>query len=178
VHPDLETVLLTKEQIDQRVTELAREISEDYRDKTLVLVAVLKGGIIFMADLTRKLEIRHSYDVVGAASYGKSTVSSGQVIITKDIDVDVSKKDVLLVEDIYDTGRTMKAVCDLIMLHGPSTLEICTFLYKEKSRPVNLPVKYIGFRIPDEFVVGYGLDYDEQYRNLECVGVLKKKVYS
>lgn len=177
VHPDLETVLLTKEQIEQRVTELAREICEDYKDKNLVLVAVLKGGIIFMADLTRKLTIRHSYDVVGASSYGKSTVSSGQVIITKDIDIDVSNRDVLLVEDIYDTGRTMKAVCDLIWLHAPNTLEICTFLYKEKSRPSDLPIRYIGFRIPDKFVVGYGLDYNEQYRNLACIGVLKKQVY-
>lgn len=178
MHPDLETVLLTKEEIEQRVTELAQEISKDYKDKNLVLVAVLRGGIIFMADLTRKLTIHHSYDVVGASSYGKSTVSSGQVTITKDVDVDISHRDVLLIEDIYDTGRTMKAVCDLISLHAPRTLEICTFLYKEKTRPFDFPVKYIGFRIADEFVVGYGLDYDEHYRNLECIGVLRKHVYS
>lgn len=177
MHRDLEKVLFSKEQIDQRVEELAQQITKDYQGKDLVLISILKGGIIFLADLTRRISIKHSFDVVGATSYGQSHFSSGQVIISKDVDINISDRDVLLIEDIYDTGRTLKVVRDLILLHSPRSLEICTFLYKEKRHQFELPVKYIGFSIPNVFVVGYGLDYREKYRHLNYIGVLKKEVY-
>ncbi len=179
IHPDIKTVLITKEQIQEKITELAAQISRDYKSGELVLVSVLKGGVMFLADLSRKITIDHSYDMVGAMSYGKSTTSSGNVIITKDIDIDVSNQDVLLIEDIYDSGRTLQAVKDLISLHSPRSLAICCLLYKQKAKKVvNMPIKYVGFYIPDIFVVGYGLDYAEKYRNLEYIGVLKESVYS
>lgn len=179
IHPDIKEVLITKEEIQKKIDELAKQISRDYQSGELVLVSILKGGVIFLADLSRKLTIDHSFDMVGAMSYGSSTTSSGNVIITKDIDIEVTGKDVLLIEDIYDTGRTLRAVRDLIMLHSPRQIDICVLLYKEKkNRAVELPIKYIGFHIPDVFVVGYGLDYSEKYRNLEYIGVLKESVYS
>jgi hypoxanthine phosphoribosyltransferase len=178
MHPDLERVLITREQVKQRVEEMAREIERDYRGRDLVLVCILKGGIIFLSDLTRQITIPHTYDTVGAMSYGQSTSSSGHVIITKDINVDIKGKDVLLIEDIYDTGRTMRVVKDLLAVHAPRSVEVCAFVYKDKKHEFELPVKYIGFHIPDVFVVGYGLDYAERYRNLDCIGVLRKDIYS
>jgi hypoxanthine phosphoribosyltransferase len=178
MHEDLERVLIGKDQIELRVEELAREIERDYAERDLVLVCILKGGIIFLSDLTRRIRIPHTYDTVGAMSYGQMTHSSGHVIITKDINVDIRGKDVLLIEDIYDTGRTMRVVKDLLAVHSPRSVEICAFIYKEKKHEFELPVKYIGFRIPDVFVVGYGLDYAERYRNLDCIGVLRKNIYS
>jgi len=175
---DLEYVILTEEQIRKRIAELAREIERDYAGKELVLVSILKGGVIFLADITREINIPHSYDMVGASSYGSQTSSSGRVTITKDVTVLLKHKCVLLVEDIYDTGSTLKVVKDLLEVHSPLSVEVCALLWKEKKkRHHEVPIKYIGFKIPDVFVVGYGLDYNEKYRNLRCIGVLKKEIY-
>ncbi len=179
IHPDIEEVLLTEEVIQEKVKEIADKISADYKSDELILVSILKGGMIFLADLSRSLSIDHSFDMVGAMSYGAATTSSGNVIITKDIDLDIEGKDVLLVEDIYDTGRTLKAVSDLLYLHSPRSIYVCVLLQKEKdNRAVEIPIKYTGFTIPDVFVVGYGLDFAEKYRNLNYIGVLKESVYS
>jgi hypoxanthine phosphoribosyltransferase len=176
---DLEHIILTEDKIQKRVSELADEISEDYRDRDLVLISILKGGVIFLADLTRKIKIPHSFDLVGASSYGSGTRSSGHVILTKDVDLPLKGKDVILIEDIYDTGSTLKVVRELLEVHSPSSIEICAFLWKhKKNRIYELPIKYKGFEIEDSFVVGYGLDFNEKYRNLPCIGVLKKEFYS
>lgn len=176
---DIDRILISPDQLLKRVDELSEEISADYRNKPLVLVGILRGCLPFLADLTRRLPFKHSFDMVGASSYGKSTVSRGHVTITKDIDVDISGKHVLIAEDIYDTGRTLRVVIDLLTLHKPASIHVCALLRKKKSqRDAEVPLRYVGFEIPDEFVVGYGLDYDEVYRNLPCIGVLKKEIYT
>lgn len=181
-HPlraDLERILISPEQLNARIGELASEITLDYAGKPLVLVGILKGCLIFLADLSRRLPFKHAFDMVGASSYGKSTVSSGHVTITKDVDVDLAGKHVLVAEDILDSGRTLKVVLDLLRLHQPASIEICALLKKIKGdKTSNIPVRYVGFEIPDEFVVGYGLDYAEAYRNLPCIGVLRPEIYS
>ena len=174
---DLERVLFDKASIDRKVEELAAEISRDYESDDLVLVTVLRGGIFFLADLSRKLSIRHTFDLVGASSYGDRAQSDGQVLITKDVEIPLADRNVLLVEDIYDTGETMKVVCDLLRVHGPKSLEICALLIKDRPRRHELPVRYAGFHVPNVFVVGYGLDYGERYRHLNCIGVLKPEIY-
>jgi hypoxanthine phosphoribosyltransferase len=175
----LTKVLFTEEQIQKRVSELGAEITQDYHDKQLVMVGILRGALIFLSDLSRSIALPHSWDMCGAASYGSSVISSGRVQITKDIEVDVRDKDVIVVEDIYDSGRTLRAICDLLRVHQPSTIEVCTLLYKHKARRTNeVSVKYRGFEMNDEFVVGYGLDYNEYYRNLGCIGVLDPKIYT
>jgi hypoxanthine phosphoribosyltransferase len=175
---DLERVLFTREQIAERVLELGRQISEDYRGKNLVLISILKGGIVFLGDLMRAITIPHSFDLIGASSY-RGTVSRGKVIITKDVELDLRGKDILVVEDILDTGHTLSVVCELLRIQNPQSLEICCLLNKQRVRDRELrqPLKYVGFEIPDEFVVGYGLDYNERYRNLSCIGVLKPEIY-
>jgi len=175
----LEYVLISEEDIQKRVEELASRINRDYKGKDLVLICILKGGVMFLSDLTRKISLPHSFDMVGAESYGSQVVSSGHVMITKDVDISLENKDVLLIEDIYDSGRTLKVVKDLIQVHSPASLHICALLWKEKEkRAHNVPIKYIGFKIPDLFVVGYGLDFNEKFRNLPCIGILKKALYT
>ncbi len=180
-HPllkDIERILITPEQLSARLDEMARQITADYKDRPLVLVGILRGCLPFLADLTRRLRFKHSFDMVGASSYGRSTVSKGHVTITKDIDVDISGKHVLIAEDIYDSGRTLHVVIDLLSLHKPASIEVAALLSKQKSeRAADVKLRYVGFEIPDEFVVGYGLDYGELYRNLPCIGVLKKEIY-
>jgi hypoxanthine phosphoribosyltransferase len=175
---NISRILFSKEEIGRRVHDLGQEIARDYSGRDLMLVSILKGGVVFLADLTRAIEIPHGYDMVGAASYGTSVVSSGQVTITKDVDTNLLGRDVIVIEDIYDTGRTLKVVCDLLKLHNPRSLEICALLVKHKRREFDVTVRYTGFHIPDEFVVGYGLDYAEHYRNLPFIGVLKPEIYS
>lgn len=175
---DLERVLYSEEEIARRIQELGRQISEDYRDKQLVLISILKGGIVFLADLMRSITIPHAFDLVGASSYRGGTQSSGKVIITKDVTLDLRDKHLLLVEDILDTGHTLNVVCEVLKIHQPASLDICCLLDKGRERTINVPLKYTGFQIPDEFVVGYGLDFREYYRNLSCIGVLKPEVYS
>ena len=176
INSDLEKILIDRNQIQQRVQELAQDISRDYAGKDLLLIAVLKGAVVFLADLSRALTVPHEMDLIGAASYGDQMTSSGQVRITKDIENDLRGKHVLLIEDIYDTGRTLEKICELVQVREPAGLEICCLLEKPDVHQVDLSVKYIGFSIPDEFVVGYGLDYNEKYRYLRDIGILNPRV--
>lgn len=173
LYNDLERILVTSEEIQERVRQIARQISVDYNNKDLILIGVLKGSIIFLSDLIRNITIKHTVDLIGTSSYGSEMVSSYNVKITKDVNGSIFKKDVLLVEDIYDTGQTINAIIGLLTLHNPASLEVCALLDKNKKDKISIPIKYTGFKIPDVFVVGYGLDYNEYYRNLDCIGVLK-----
>lgn len=175
----LTRVLFTKEQIQARIRELGAQITEDYKDQDLVLVGILRGALVFLSDLSRAIDVPHSWDMCGASSYGSTTTSRGHVQITKDVEVDLRDKHVIVVEDIYDSGRTLRSICDLLRVHQPTTIEVAALLFKEKPKRISdVFVKYRGFSIPDEFVVGYGLDYNEYYRNLECIGVLDPRIYS
>ncbi|MCC5876343.1 MAG: hypoxanthine phosphoribosyltransferase [Candidatus Sumerlaeia bacterium] len=175
---DIEEVLFTEEQILKRVGEIGARISEDYAGRELVLVGILRGALTFLADLSRAITVPHSFDMVGASSYGSSTSSSGRVQITKDVEVTLRDKDVVIIEDIYDSGRTLAAIRDLLRVHHPSTISMATLLHKKvKNRAAELDIKYIGFELDDRFVVGYGLDFDEYYRNLKYIGVLSPRVY-
>jgi hypoxanthine phosphoribosyltransferase len=176
---DIGEVLLTEEQIAARVAELGRKISADYAGKSLTLVSVLKGSLPFMADLMRQISLPLRIDLMEVSSYGgTSTESSGLVRIIKDLSASISGEDVLLVEDIIDTGLTLNYLVRYLRGKNPSSLKICTLLDKPARRLVEIPVDYQGFEIPDQFVVGYGLDYSERYRNLRFVGVLRPEVYS
>lgn len=175
---DLESVMYTHEQLQERIGHLGRQISSDYRGKQLVLISILKGGIVFLADLMRAITIPHAFDLMGASSYKGGTTTSGKVVITKDAELDLRGKHLLLVEDILDTGHTLNVICELLRIQDPASLEICCLLNKHRPRDKDIALKYTGFEIPDEFVVGYGLDYKELYRNLSCIGVLKPEVYS
>ena len=174
---DLERILFTEEQIASRVAELGARISEDYRDKDLVLTGILKGGVFFLSDLSRRIALPHEYDLVGAQSYKTGTMPAAQVRITKDIDINIRGRDVLLIEDIYDTGNTLSTVRAMIEMDRPRSVEICTLISKNKHRDHPVDIKYVGFEIEDCFVVGYGLDYRERYRNLGCIGILHPEFY-
>lgn len=171
--PAAERVLLTSEQIQARVRELGAQIEADYPDGPLYLVSVLKGAFVFVADLARALR-RHSVRIefMGISSYGSEKTSSGQVKVTRDLDVNIEGRDVLIVEDIIDSGVTLSYLARLLEQRRPKSLEIVTLLDKPERRVEPVKVKYVGFRIPDEFVVGYGLDYAEDYRNLSDIRVL------
>ncbi len=175
---DLERVLLNQDQITEKVEELGERISHDYAGKDLVLIGVLKGVLMFLADLSREIKIPHQLDLVGAQSYREGNRPASQVVLTKDVEFDLHGRDVLIIEDIYDTGHTLGVLHEMIKMHRPASLEICALLHKTKQRDrAPLPCKYVGFEIPDVFVVGYGLDYKERYRNLKCVGVLNPDLY-
>src|SRR3954467_7263336 len=176
---DVEDILLTEAQIDAKVAELGAQISEAYAGKELTLVSVLKGSLPFMADLMRAISIPVRIDLMEVSSYGgASTESSGLVRILKDLSASIQGEDVLIVEDIIDTGLTLNYLVRYLRGKNPASLRICTLLDKPARRLVEIEVDYIGFTIPDQFVVGYGLDYGELYRNLRFVGVLKPEVYS
>ncbi|CAM2009416.1 hypoxanthine phosphoribosyltransferase [Acanthopleuribacter pedis] len=164
--------LLTADQIQKRVAELGAQINEDYKDTELFGVCLLKGSIIFCADLVRHLTIPVRVDVMRASSYGGGTESSGSVKILQDLDVDISGKDVLIIEDIVDTGRTLHRTLELLSVRHPSSLKVCSLLDKPSRRVVDVDIAYTGFTIEDKFVIGYGLDYDEYFRNLPYIGVL------
>ena len=178
MHDDVAHILLTEEQIQQRITELAAEITACYEGKQPLLVAVLKGSILFMSDLIRALPIANSIDFLATSSYGAATESSGVVRILKDLDDSVEDMDVLIVEDIVDSGYTLHYLRDLLLARRPASLRIVTLLSKPARRRIAVPIDWIGFDIPDEFVIGYGLDYNEHYRNLRYIGVLKPEVYT
>lgn len=178
MHDDIKEVLVSEEQLKARIAELGAQISKDYEGKNLVLVSILKGSVVFMADLMRAVSIPCSIDFMVVSSYGSSTVTSGLVKIIKDLDDDLSGKDVLIVEDILDTGVTLSNLVPMLKLRNPNSVKICTILDKPSRRKVDIEPDYEGFEVPDKFVVGYGLDYDEKYRNLPYVGVLKPEVYS
>jgi hypoxanthine phosphoribosyltransferase len=175
--PDLKNILLTTEQIDERLTQLAAAIDDDYRDKDLLLIGVLKGAVMVMADLSRKLHTNVRMDWMAVSSYGSGTKSSGVVRILKDLDTDIHDRHVLIVEDIVDSGLTLSWLLANLRSRGPASVEIAALLRKPAASKVDVPVRYVGFDIPNEFVVGYGLDYDETYRNLPFVGTLAPHVY-
>jgi hypoxanthine phosphoribosyltransferase len=178
LHADIAQILLTEEQIATRVAELGERITTDYEGRTLTLVSVLKGSLPFMADLMRAIDLPLRIDLMEVSSYGGTTTeSSGLVRILKDLSASIAGDDVLIVEDIIDTGLTLNYLIRYLRGKNPKTLRICTLLDKPARRLVEIPVDYIGFQIPDQFVIGYGLDYGEVYRNLRFVGVLKPEVY-
>jgi len=172
VQADLKHVLYTKEQIQQRITELAAQIDKDYEGRDLLIVGVLKGAVMVMADLARALHTHVSMDWMAVSSYGSGTQSSGVVRILKDLDTDLMGKDVLIVEDIIDSGLTLSYLMRTLEARSPASLEICALLTKPDRREMKVPVRYTGFEIPNEFVIGYGLDFGERYRNLPYVAVL------
>lgn len=178
VAADIERVIATKEQIDARIKELAKQVSEDYQGKNLLLVGVLKGAIMVMADLTRAMDTHVEMDWMAVSSYGSGTKSSGVVRILKDLDRDITNRDVLIVEDIVDTGLTLHWLRSNLESRGAKSVEILTMLRKPEAAKVEVNVKYVGFDIPTDFVIGYGLDFDEKYRNLDFIGVLAKHVYA
>src|SRR5436853_3857767 len=179
LHGDIGEILLTEAEIDAKVRELGARISADYAGRRLTLVSVLKGSLPFMADLMRAIEIPVQIDLMEVSSYGGATTeSSGLVRILKDLSSTIAGKDVLIVEDIIDTGLTLNYLLRYLRGKGPNSLRICALLDKPARRLVEIPIDYTGFVIPDEFVVGYGLDYGELYRNLRFVGVLRPEVYS
>jgi hypoxanthine phosphoribosyltransferase len=179
IHDDVAEVLLTEEEIGAKVRELGARISADYRGRELTLVSVLKGSLPFMADLMRAIDVPVRIDLMEVSSYGgSSTESSGLVRILKDLSASIVGRDILIVEDIIDTGLTLNYLIRYLRGKGPASLRICTLLDKPARRLVEINVDYIGFTIPDQFVVGYGLDYGELYRNLRYVGVLRPEVYS
>ena len=177
MHPDLSTVLFSQEEINQRIAELGKQISEDYAGENLLLVAVLRGAVVFTADLLRAIEGEVEVDFMAVSSYGNAAQSSGVVRIIKDLDTDIANRHVLIVEDILDSGLTLKYLMRNLSSRKPKSLEIATLLLKEGKQKTQIDLKYTGFVCPDEFVVGYGLDYAEQYRNLPYIGVLKPVVY-
>ncbi|HBS59715.1 MAG: hypoxanthine phosphoribosyltransferase [Bacillota bacterium] len=174
---DIQEVLFTSEELQAKVKELGAAISRDYKGKELLMIGVLRGAVIFMADLARAIDIPLALDFMAVSSYGASTSTSGVVRILKDLDEDLEKKHVLVVEDIIDSGLTLNYLMELLRSRNPASVKLCTLLSKPERRQVNVEVDYMGFSIPDAFVVGYGLDYAEKYRNLPFIGVLKPEVY-
>ncbi|WP_298890983.1 hypoxanthine phosphoribosyltransferase [uncultured Serinicoccus sp.] len=175
---DLAEVMYTEEQIQGRLAELAEEVWADYHDKDVLLVGVLKGAIMVMADFMRALPGSAEMDWMAVSSYGSGTKSSGVVRILKDLDTDITDRHVLIVEDIIDSGLTLSWISANLRSRGPASLEICTLLRKPEAAKVEIDTRYVGFDIPDAFVVGYGLDYAEKYRNLRVIGTLAPHVYS
>src|SRR3954467_5354751 len=170
--PAIGPTLVEAEALAQRVRALGAEISRDYAGREVVLVGVLKGAIFFVADLMRYLEVHCAIDFMAVASYGSSTDSSGVVRILKDLDVSIEGRDVLIVEDIVDSGLTLNYLLRTLRARNPASLEVCALLTKPERRKVDLPIRYVGFEIPNEFAIGYGLDHEERYRNLPYVAAL------
>lgn len=177
MNQDIAKILLSEEEIKQRVFELGKQISEDYQGKDVVVVGVLRGAFVFLADLVRAIEMPVAIDFISVSSYGSGTSSTGVVRFLKDLDEEVSGRHVLLVEDIIDSGITLKYLLENMKTRKPLSVCICTLLSKPERRKVEIDVAYNGFTIPDHFVVGYGLDYSEKYRNLPYVGILDPKIY-
>ncbi|WP_073694455.1 hypoxanthine phosphoribosyltransferase [Mycobacterium sp. ST-F2] len=179
---DIKSVLLSQEQVQARIAEMAELIAEDYRadsgDQDLLLITVLKGAVMFVTDLARAIPLPTQLEFMAVSSYGSSTSSSGVVRILKDLDRDISGRDVLIVEDIIDSGLTLSWLLRNLATRGPRSLRVCTLLRKPDAMRAEIDVAHIGFDIPDEFVVGYGLDFDERYRDLPYIGTLDPKVYS
>ena len=179
---DIKSVLLSEEQVQARIGEMAELIAEDYRadsgDQDLLLITVLKGAVMFVTDLARAIPLPTQLEFMAVSSYGSSTSSSGVVRILKDLDRDISGRDVLIVEDIIDSGLTLSWLLRNLATRGPRSLRVCTLLRKPDAVRAEIDVAHIGFDIPDEFVVGYGLDYDERYRDLPYIGTLDPRVYS
>lgn len=176
---DIDHILVSQQQLQDKISELGSQISRDYDGHELLLVSILKGSVVFMADLMRAITIPCAIDFMVVSSYGGSnTTTTGLVKIVKDLDQDLSGKDVLIVEDILDTGVTLSHLMPMLQMRNPRSVKICSILSKPSRRKADIEPDYMGFEVPDEFVVGYGLDYDEKYRNLPYVGVLKPEVYT
>ncbi len=173
----VEKILLTEKQLDERVTEIARQLDEEYAGKNPLMVCILKGSVMFFADLIRKMKIDLSIDFMSISSYGNGVKSSGEVKMIKDLDRKIEGKNVIIVEDIVDSGYTMSYLTKMLAARRPESIKICTLLDKPSRRETDVKVDYRGFEIADEFVVGYGLDYAGLYRNFPYVGVLKREVY-
>jgi hypoxanthine phosphoribosyltransferase len=178
VGDDLVSILFTEEQIHARLAELAAAVERDYEGKDILLVGVLRGAVMVMADLARSFHRHVEMDWMAISSYGSGTKSSGVVRILKDLDTDISGRHVLVVEDIIDTGLTLSWLVSNLSSRSPASVQICTLLRKPEAVQMSVDVAYVGFDIPNEFVIGYGLDYDERYRNLRCIGTLSPAVYS
>ena len=175
---DIQEVLFTQEELEKRVRELAAQITADYQGKEIILISVLRGSFVFMADLCRSIDLDCTVDFMAVSSYGGGTSSTGQVQITKDLSGDISGKHVIVVEDIFDSGNTLSYLLKLLEQRKPASIRLCTLLDKPERRTKPVEVSYSGFAIPDAFVVGYGLDYAEHYRGLPYIGILKPEVYS
>ena len=175
MHPDVKEILFNEEQIAARVAELGRQISEDYAGEEVIVVCVLNGAMPFTADLLRKLEGQVRLDTIAASSYGNSTISSGTVKITKELKTDIVGRNVLLVDDVFDTGLTMSLLVETLQARGAKSIKSCVFLDKTARHSVVYRPDYVGYEIPDAFVIGYGLDYNEQYRQLPYVGIIKSE---
>lgn len=165
-------VLLSEEEVDARIKAIGEQISKDYEGKQIHLICVLKGGTFFMCELAKRITVPVSMDFMAVSSYGSDTKSSGVVKIVKDLDEAIQGKDVLVVEDIVDSGRTLSYLLEMLRDRKPASMKLCTLLDKPDRRVIDVPVDYTGFQIPDEFVVGYGLDYDQRYRNLPYIGIV------
>ena len=174
---DIQEIYFSKEQLKEITDRIGAQISRDFEGKDLILISVLKGSVIFMADLMRAVTIPCEIDFMAVSSYGKGVKTSGVVKIIKDLDIEIEGYDLLIVEDILDSGRTLSYISEILEARNPNSIRICTFLDKPERREVNLKADYIGTQVPDEFVVGYGLDFAEKYRNLPFLGVLKREVY-
>lgn len=178
MHEDILKVLLSEEALSQKVKELGKRISEDYNGKNLMMVSVLKGSVVFMADLMRAIDIPCEIDFMCVSSYGSGAKTSGVVKIVKDLDISLEGQDLLIVEDILDSGLTLSYIKSILLKRSPNSIKLCTLLDKPERRQSDVIADYIGFSVPDEFVVGYGLDYAEHYRNLPYIGILKPQVYT
>ncbi len=175
---DIKNILISEEEIANRVKELGKQITEDYKGKELFIVGILKGCMLFLSDLVRSIDLPLTMDFMVVSSYGSTTKSSGVVRIIKDLERDIEGKDVLIVEDIVDTGLTLSYLIENFKTRNPKSVKVCSLLDKPDRRKTQVDIEYIGIKIPDEFVVGYGLDYSEHYRNLPFVCVLKPEVYA
>ena len=175
---DIKNVILSQEDISDIVKDLGKKISEDYKGKDLLVVSILKGSVLFMADLMREITIPCNIDFMAVSSYGSGTVSSGEVKIIKDLDKPIEGKELLIVEDILDSGKTLSYIMSILKARNPKSIEICTLFDKPDRREAQVYAKYIGSNVPNEFIVGYGRDYNEYYRNLPFIGALKESVYS
>ena len=178
LNDDILKVLYSEEELKAKCAEMGAQITKDYAGKNLLLVTVLKGAVVYFTDLMRAIDLPCTIDFMIVSSYGSGVKTSGVVKIVKDLDTDLTGKDLLIVEDILDTGLTLSYLKDMLAARNPASIRIATLLDKPDRRKANIKADYIGYRVPDEFVVGYGLDYDEKYRNLPYVGVLKPEIYS
>jgi len=174
---DIKKILLDKKTIQKRINEIGKQISIDYKNSNPILICILRGAVVFLSDLMRSIEIPVKTDFMSISSYGNSTQSSGVVKIRKDIDMDIYNHPVIIIEDIVDTGLTLDYIFKYLQKHNPESVKICTLLDKPEAHKVDLKLDYVGFEIENEFVVGYGLDFAEKYRNLPYVGILKKEIY-
>lgn len=171
MHSNIKKVLLTEEEIQNRIKELGKQITKDYKNKKLVMISVLKGSILFISDLMRAVDLHMKIDFMSISTYCGGTKSTGVVKILKDLDMDIEGHDILIVEDILDSGLTLGYIRELLLKRNPSSIKIATLLDKVEKRKFDIQADYVGFNLPDEFVIGYGLDYQEEYRNLPYIGV-------